>query len=210
MYVAVIKNECGFTLLELVVAMFIAMLITMGAATTFIVQNKVASIQEGTSDMQLSGQVVLDLLERDIRMAGYGVDKTTCLNALGQALTGDPARVEKTGAVFVNYSTTSASRYTYFIEDKSKVPARAGGLTRRDEKTGLTETIASNVEDMQVQSLLDANGVRTVTLSLLVKSSTKDPNYTQTPPSIGGITPAADFYRRRVFTSTVRPRNIGM
>jgi Tfp pilus assembly protein PilW len=202
MYAEVIKNECGFTLLELVVAMLIAMLITMGAATTFIVQNKVASIQEGTSDMQLSGQVVLDLLERDIRMAGYGVDKTTCLNALGQAPAGDPARVEKTGAVFVNYSTTSASRYTYFIG--------SGGLTRRDEKTNVAETIASNVEDMQVQSVLDANGVRTVTLSLLVKSSTKDPNYTQTPPSIGGITPVADFYRRRVFNSTVRPRNIGM
>jgi prepilin-type N-terminal cleavage/methylation domain-containing protein len=210
MLVKVMKSDKGFTLMELIVAMFVAMLVTMGAATTFIVQNKVASIQEGTSDMQMSGQVSVDLMERDIRMAGYGVNKATGIVPEDNAVSTDPLRSVGTDAVFVRYSTTSASRFRYYVE-KSGIAGRTGGLTRFDAKTSLTETIAGNVEDMQVVVTDDApTGNKTVALTLLVKSLSRDPNYNQPPPTIGnGINRSADNFRRRVFTTNISARNYG-
>lgn len=216
----------GFTLVELLVTMFVAALVIMAASTTFIVQNKMASVQSATSDVQISGQMVMDLLERDIRMAGYGVSKVTGLAAQDNALASDAVRSVGTDAVQIRYSTaispgaTRGSRaYSYYIGKDAANP----GLMRQDLLAGgTTDSIATNVEDLQVAGVYADDGsavnlgavdptrpVR-VTLQLLLKSQARDQDFTTAPPTIGnGIARTADGYRRRAYTVTVSPRNFG-
>jgi len=217
----------GFTLVELLVTMFVAALVIMAASTTFIVQNKMAGVQSATSDVQISGQMVMDLLERDIRMAGYGVDKATALSAQGNALATDVTRSLGTDAVQIRYSTalspgaTRGSRaYSYFV---SKNPANPG-LMRQDLLAGgTTDTIAANVEDLQIAGVYADDGTAVnlgavdptrplrVTLQVLLKSLSKDQDYTAAPTTIGdGIARAADGFRRRAYSVTVSPRNFGL
>lgn len=218
----------GFTLVELIVSMFVAALVIMAASTTFVVQNKLAAVQSATSDVQISGQMVVDLLERDIRMAGYGVDKPTGLVAQGNAPSSDAVRSLGTDAVQVRYSTAispgmprGSRSYDYFV---SKDPANPG-LMRQDLLSGgAVEPIASNVEDLQISGVYADDGTAAdlgsinparplrVTMQVLLKSASRDLNYTAAPPTIGDNTTArpADGYRRRVYSVTVSPRNFGL
>lgn len=221
------RFSSGFTLVELIVTILVASLVLLAASTTFIVQNKMANVQTATSDVQISGQMVMDLLERDIRMAGFGVVKTTGLVAQDNALATDPLRSLGTDAVQIRYSTAmspgvarGSRAYNYFV---SKDPANPG-LMRQDLLPGGTiDSIAPNVEDLQISGIYADDGssvdlgavdptrpVR-ITLQLMLRSQARDQNYNVTPPTIGnGISRAADGYRRRVYSVTVSPRNFGI
>ncbi len=221
----------GFTLVELLVGLFVALLLTGAATTAFILQNRASSVQQGTSDMQLGAQVAIELLERDIRMAGFGIDRTTttALNnayfSAGGAYNPDTnaSRVPNTNGLFVYYSVTTAtgvtlSPYYYYIEvpnfDNS---GREGGLTRLDTATDTVETIASNVEDLQVTINPDpTTGQQVVMVSLLVRSPFNDPSFFANHPGItvadhpgigASVNPPADHFRRRIYTTSVIPRN---
>ncbi|WP_298433916.1 prepilin-type N-terminal cleavage/methylation domain-containing protein [Geobacter sp.] len=205
------KDTRGFTLVELLVVMVVAGLVTMAAVTTFIVQNKIANIQAASSDVQISGQIAMDLLERDIRMGGYGVDKATAITMQDNAGDTDPLKSTGTDAIQVRYSTAATpgirgSRdFTYYVAKTGE-----GGLVRLDNLSGTTDVIASNVEDMQVTVTPDVpvTGAMQVVLSLMIRSAAKDPTYTTVPPRIGnGIGRDADGFRRRVYNSTINPRN---
>lgn len=226
----------GFTLIELLVGMFVAMLLIGAATTAFILQNRASSVQQGTSDMQLSAQVAVEMLERDIRMAGFGIDRTTT-TALNNAYfsaggTYNPdtngSREPNTDGLFVYYSVTTAtgvtlSPYYYYIEIPNfNNSGRDGGLTRLNtaDPVATPETIASNVEDMQVTINPDpTTGLPVVMVSLLIRSPFNDPSFTEDHPGITvaehpgigvSVNPAADHFRRRVYTTTVRPRNFGL
>lgn len=221
----------GFTLVELLVGLFIALLLTGAATTAFILQNRASSVQQGTSDMQLSAQVAIELLERDIRMAGFGIDRTTttALNnayfSAGGVYNPDTngSRVPNTNGLFVYYSVTTAtgvtlSPYYYYIEipnfDNS---GREGGLTRLDTATDTVETIASNVEDLQVTITPDPTTSQPVVMvTLLIRSPFNDPSFFADHPGItvadhpgigASVNPPADHFRRRIYTTSVVPRN---
>ncbi|MEA5113521.1 MAG: prepilin-type N-terminal cleavage/methylation domain-containing protein [Geobacteraceae bacterium] len=230
-----IDDARGFTLIELLVGMFVAMLLIGAAATAFVLQNRASSVQQGTSDMQLSAQVAIEMLERDIRMAGFGIDRTTTrvLNNAYVSAGGvyDPDtsnyRVANSDGLFVYYSVTTAtgvtlSPYYYYIErPNADGTGREGGLTRLNTATDAVETIASNVEDMVVTINADpTTGLPVVMVSLLIRSPFNDPSFTEDHPGITAadhpglnvvanpvVNPAADHFRRRVYTTTIRPRN---
>lgn len=210
-----LRDEKGFSLAELLVGMLVAALVVMAAATTFEVQSRVATVQEGISDLHLGGQVSLDLLERDIRMAGYNASKSTALVAETNAVSADPDRAQNTDGVFVRYSSSSRNHYRYYIAKADN------SLTRQNLLTNALETIAPNVEDLQLSYTLndgstttnpaDPTRIRQVDVSILVKSSKRDPAYTVAAPVIGnGIARPADGFRRRVFRTSVSPRNFGL
>jgi type II secretory pathway pseudopilin PulG len=213
----------GFTLVELIVGLFVAMLLIGAATTAFILQNRASSVQQGTSDMQLSAQVAIEMLERDIRMAGFGIDRNTAVSVANAYTSAGgvyaPVLAANTDGLFVNYNTGTAAPYFYYIEPPGTA-GREGGLTRLDTATDAVETIASNVEDLQVTINPDpATGLPVVTVSLLIRSPFNDPSFTQDHPGItvaehpgigASVDPAADNFRRRVYVTTVRPRNIGL
>jgi type IV pilus assembly protein PilW len=65
-------KEKGFTLVELLVAMAISGIVVAAVYTAFVTQQKSYTVQNQVAETQQNARVGLDLIARDVRMAGYG------------------------------------------------------------------------------------------------------------------------------------------
>src|SRR5688572_6017546 len=61
----------GFTLVELMVSMGIGMVILAAVTTSFMSQTRIYNAQEQINEMQQNARGVLDILSRELKMAGY-------------------------------------------------------------------------------------------------------------------------------------------
>jgi len=61
----------GFTLIELLAALVVGLLLMGGILQIFISSKNAYTVQEGLARLQENGRLALELLSRDIRMAGY-------------------------------------------------------------------------------------------------------------------------------------------
>ena len=66
------KGHRGFSLIEVLIALVLAMIVIAGVYRAFTVQQKSFVIQEQVSEVQQSVRTVMDLIARDVRMAGFG------------------------------------------------------------------------------------------------------------------------------------------
>ncbi len=67
------ENEAGLTLIELMIVLVLASVVTASIYATFISQQKSYATQTRVSDMQQNARAALTLMERDLRMTGCGV-----------------------------------------------------------------------------------------------------------------------------------------
>ena len=74
-----LAGQAGFSLVELLVAMGIGMLGMLAIMQAFSVTEKYKENTTGTSSAQTNGSIALFSIERDIRMAGYGITNPTAL-----------------------------------------------------------------------------------------------------------------------------------
>ncbi len=73
------RKESGFTLVELMIAMVAGALVLGAVMTSFLSQHRNYLAQDDVVEMQQNGRVAMDMLTRDIRMAGF--DPTEDANA---------------------------------------------------------------------------------------------------------------------------------
>ena len=66
------RKEKGFTLVELLVAMAISGIVVAAVYTAFVTQQKSYTVQNQVAETQQNARVGLDLIAREVRMAGYG------------------------------------------------------------------------------------------------------------------------------------------
>jgi prepilin-type N-terminal cleavage/methylation domain-containing protein len=74
------KNERGFTLIELMIALAIAGILLVSIYNLYISQSTTYTVQEQVSDMQQNARVAMDIVSRHIRMAGFGQPGWTTIN----------------------------------------------------------------------------------------------------------------------------------
>ncbi len=65
------RNESGFTLVELLIALVLSIVIVGAVYATFNSQQKSFAVTNQRVDMQQQGRAAMNLLMRDLRMAGY-------------------------------------------------------------------------------------------------------------------------------------------
>ncbi|MBF0527645.1 MAG: prepilin-type N-terminal cleavage/methylation domain-containing protein, partial [Deltaproteobacteria bacterium] len=67
------RKQSGFTLIELLVALALSGIVTGGIYTVYITQTRNFAAQEQEVEIHQNARFALDMLSKDVRMAGYGV-----------------------------------------------------------------------------------------------------------------------------------------
>jgi len=149
-----IKNENGFTIIEMLVSVTIAMLIVGIAVTMFTAQRKTLSLQNELTEMRQNSRTALTMIGNDVRMAGYNA---------GGTLT-----VSEAGTITFTVDTTIIS-YNHDASDLE---------INKKEDTGSYQPIAENIETLNFTYSTDSSGsTDTVTITIVARSTLSDSGY---------------------------------
>ena len=92
-------NEKGITLLELLIAVTITVIITAGAYAIFVAQHKSYVKSSSVKEMQESAKAALEIIKKDINMAGYGLSDKNMAFCIIDGVNGRPDQL------FLSYGT---------------------------------------------------------------------------------------------------------
>jgi type IV pilus assembly protein PilW len=193
-----LRNIEGFTLVELMVSMSIGMVILAAVTTTFMSQTRIYNAQEQINEMQQNARGALDIITREVKMAGYkpngggfnGVTYSTTQLMIQADLDSDGA---------ISTSSTANEQIRYVFDSANQRITRAVG-------SGSAQVIAEHISAFTF-SYLYTNGttttvtadIRQVSISITALTAKPDPNYT----SNGG-------YRNYIVSATITPGNLAL
>ena len=193
-----LQGASGFTLTEMMVSMAIALAVLAGIAKTFTVQTRQNSAEEQIGQLQQNVRGALDLMLREIQMAGYkpaggtfnGIHTSTA-TTLRIKLDLDGTGVETDGA-------TDDISYTF--------DSAAGHILRTLNNGASSTVLADNVSAFSF-SYLDANGaatttsaeVRRVAVNITARTAKPDPSF-----------PNNNGYRIYQLSAHVTPPNLAL
>ena len=148
-------NRKGITLIELLVALVICGLVVAGIYRVFVAQTKAYTIQDHVVEVQQNGRSAMEILLRDLRMAGYDDE-----NALSPYIITDPILrpvAQNSKTVIYEYYNTDVPQY-----EKHEVAysLSASQLSRQRTVNGLagsSESILENVDAFTLTYGVDAN-----------------------------------------------------
>ena len=193
-------RESGFSLVELLVAMTIGTVVLGAMYNVFTVQNKTFSIQEQIVEMQQNARAAMDMMSREIRMAGYdpveiNFDSNPSNNFSGVTVNASQLQIQAdldgNGAI----DTSSKENIVYAFNTANKKITRNIGAG--------AQSFAENVDSFTF-TYLDGSGnvtaasasVRQIRMTIACRTAKPDPAYTAN----GG-------YRTYALTSVVALRN---
>ncbi len=101
-----LSNEKGITLIELLVVLIIFAVIVGGIYRVFIAQSKAYSVQDQVVEVQQSTRSAMEMLLRDLRMAGYDND------SVNSKITVPVPMVPGDTSITVSYEFDNTTRYT--------------------------------------------------------------------------------------------------
>jgi type IV pilus assembly protein PilW len=193
-----LQNVEGFTLTELMVAMSIGMGVLAAVTTTFMAQARYYNAQEQINAMQQNARGALDVITRELKMAGYRPNGGTfdgVTYSTSQLMI--QADLDSNGAI--SNSSTANEQITYAYDSGNNQMTRKKG-------TGTAEVLADNISAFTF-SYFDGSGastttsanVRQVKVHITARTAKPDPNYT-----------ANNGYRTYQITATITPPNLGL
>jgi type IV pilus assembly protein PilW len=149
-------NRKGVTLIELLVALVICGMVAAGIYQVFIAQGKAYTVQEQVTEVQQSVRSAMEILLRDLRMAGYDSD-----NLLSTITIASPLANFGDNAIAVNYEYYDKTLAQY---QKHTVGYwRDGGSSRLIRQLTVNdvatpqETLLENVEDLHFMYGVDVD-----------------------------------------------------
>jgi len=149
-------NRKGVTLIELLVALVICGMVAAGIYQVFIAQSKAYTVQEQVTEVQQSVRSAMEILLRDLRMAGYDND-----NILSTITINSPIANLSDNAITVNYEYYDKTLAQY--QKHTVAYWRDGGsssLIRQltvDNGGRPQETLLDNVENLNFRYGVDVN-----------------------------------------------------
>jgi type IV pilus assembly protein PilW len=231
------RCQPGFTLVEILVALALTAIVTASIYKAFGTQQKTSILQDQVVEMQQELRGALSVMAKEIRMAGYdpkGTANAGIVSATACSLqfTMD---LNENGHDFVSATSTNNPsekiRYALTNDADSNGVADAGqqsALGRASWAGGLQE-VAEHMEAFNLVYLDNTNTViptpvstddlariRAVQITIIAKTGNPDKDFTDTKTYRNQqntviFTPSAgDHYRRRLLTTTVEFRNMGL
>jgi len=194
-------NQHGFTLIELLITLAVSGILMAGVYTAFKSQQDAYLAQDQVAEMQQNIRAGLDIMIRDIRMAGYDPDQTG-----NYGIVDDPP-LSADRIVFTLDNPDSPGDELELSYDL--FPSVGVISLGRSSNGGLRSAIAENIESLEFRYLdrdgvetADVNAMRAVEITMVARSRLPDRNYTHPVDN--------DNFRRRSQTTTVRLRNMGL
>jgi type IV pilus assembly protein PilW len=222
------SNRKGFTLVELLVAMAISGIVAGAIFTAFQSQQKSYLIQDQVTEMQQNIRAAMDIMVREIRMAGYDPYEDSgagVIKAEGETFTftlsaeddGYDNNSDNTTDEKGELETIQYDLYDAYSDGDNDIGRQVGGLKR---------AVAENIEEIEFYyTLADGTNatapatanyseIRSVQIAILARAEHEDPKFSNsknyTTPSGGQWGPYDDGFRRRLLSTTIRCRNMGL
>ena len=148
-------NTKGITLLELLTALVICGIVIAGVYRLFIAQSKAYTVQDQVAEVQQSIRSAMEILLRDLRMAGYDNDNVSSKIIIANPLIAGDHSV----TVSYEYDDTTQYTITYSRDAGSKRLLRQLTTTKDDGSSiaGPQETVLENVETLDFTYGVDTN-----------------------------------------------------
>jgi type IV pilus assembly protein PilW len=193
------NKESGFTLVELLIAMTIGLIILAALSSTFLMQRKTYDIQEQIVEMVQTARAAMDMMSREIRMAGYDPTGT---GFDGIPYNADPSTVDVYADLNdipgIDNPTGSYEHITYSYDSANNQ------IDRNTNTGGGNKPFAENIDDFNVL-YQDADGnatattadIRQIKITITARTSKADADYS-----------ANNGYRTHTLTSFITPRNL--
>ncbi|MGL1931574.1 MAG: prepilin-type N-terminal cleavage/methylation domain-containing protein [Desulfotalea sp.] len=191
-------NQNGFTIVEMMVALVLSALIIVAIYSAYTIQQKTHTAQAQVVVMQQNARALLDIMVREIRMAGY--DDSTLGVAGAEIYIADSSSIAFSADLNEDGDTTDAGENIAFSLYDNNGVSTQGRLTSAAvipaALVGL-QPIAENIERLEFLYTLD-NGNRVlnptagqldnivaVQISVLAVSAQRDANFTLDAPASG-------------------------
>jgi type IV pilus assembly protein PilW len=206
------NHSRGFSLVELLIAMAVGMVILGAMYGLFTIQSKQLGNQDVITEMQQNARMALDIVTREVRMAGYNPSGT---------LTRCTGTTPTASTTCVGIRTAAASTIS-FTTDLNGNGSLASGSANPNENIVFDRYLSAGVYslgrtsngvkqpviehlDLLSFSYVDANGaastnlaeIREIVITIRTIASKKDPAYA-----------ANSGFRTYTLTARVAPRNL--
>jgi type IV pilus assembly protein PilW len=190
----------GYTLMELMVSMTIGLIVMASVATTFTSQTRTYSAQEQINQMEQNARGALDIMSREIKMAGYKPNGGSVTGVVSYSSTSLTIQADLNGDGIVSTSGSDHEQIAYAYDSANKRITRQVG---NDAAAILAENISALTftyyQSTGTSYATSATTIRRIQISLTAKTEKPDPGY----PSDGG-------YRTVDVSTTITPINLGL
>jgi len=167
------RKEHGFSSVEVLVSTAIAMMVLAAVTNTFIGQTRYYNAQEQLNEMQQNARAAIDLITRDVKLAGY--DPTGA--AISNGIPYSPSQLELLADLNGDGSVTGVDEdVTYTYDAANTRILRSSG--------GATTTLADNILeftfdylDADGNSTISASNIRQIRVTITAQTSKSDPNF---------------------------------
>jgi len=188
----------GFTLVELLIAMAIGCVVLGALISTFVIQSKAYDVQEQVAEMVQSARAAMDMMTREIRMAGYNPTGATF-----NGITYDAAQLQIRADLSGDGDTGDSNEnivYKYYGATDYQIKRKTGG--------GYFQPFAENIQAFtfayleadgmtEVNTTDDNDKIRQIRITITARTAKRDPDYSPN----GG-------YRKYTLTSLITPPNL--
>jgi type IV pilus assembly protein PilW len=170
----------GFTLIEMVVALGLSLVTVSAVYSLYINELKAQNVREDRLEMQQQARVVIDVVSRELLMAGYdprGVNNDVDLTNDFQGITYDPNRLIIKADLNGNGLIVDPNESITFVYDPKT-------YTLRRNTGGGNQPFGENIESFLVEYLaqdgnptLNSASIQQVKVTVTARTEHPDPKY---------------------------------
>ena len=153
-----ILNKKGVSLIELLVALVICGIVVAGAYRFFITQTRAYAVQDQVIEAQQNVRLAMEILLRDLRMAGYDDDSIKSTITITDPIVG-PLRDDFITFSFEYYDKATLQYQKHTVAYRRKMnPSRLIRQLTINEVAGSPDVLLENVDDFKLTYGINTNG----------------------------------------------------
>ena len=153
-----ILNKKGVSLIELLVALVICGIVVAGAYRFFIVQTRAYAVQDQVIEAQQDVRLAMEILLRDLRMAGYDDDSIKSTVTITDPIVA-PLRDDSITFSFEYYDKATLQYQKHTVAYRRELnPSRLIRQLTVNEVAGSPDVLLENIDDFKLTYGINTNG----------------------------------------------------